>query len=69
MKSMINNVEICPFKIAALNKHTNQMEFLGKDSNNADFDFISGTRMRTMARNNENPPAGFMSQKGWEVLA
>lgn len=45
------------------------MEFLGKDSNNADFDFISGTRMRTMARNNENPPAGFMSQKGWEVLA
>jgi 3'-phosphoadenosine 5'-phosphosulfate synthase len=66
---MINNVEICPFKIAALNKHSSQMEFLGKDSNNADFDFISGTRMRTMAKNNENPPAGFMSQKGWEVLA
>jgi 3'-phosphoadenosine 5'-phosphosulfate synthase len=66
---MINNVEICPFKVAALNKNTNQMEFLGPQSNNADYDFISGTRMRTMAKNNENPPAGFMSQKGWEVLA
>lgn len=45
------------------------MEFLGKDSNSADYDFISGTRMRNMAKNNENPPPGFMSQKGWEVLA
>ena len=45
------------------------MQFLGKDSNNADFDFISGTRMRTMAKTNELPPNGFMSQAGWEVLA
>jgi 3'-phosphoadenosine 5'-phosphosulfate synthase len=45
------------------------MEFVGPTSNNADFDFISGTRMRNMARNNENPPAGFMSQAGWDVLA
>ena len=61
VKGMINNVEICPFKIAALNKHSNQMEFLGPDSKNEDFDFISGTRMRTMAKNSENPPEGFMS--------
>lgn len=45
------------------------MEFLDKNSNNENYDFISGTRMRTMAKNNDNPPAGFMSQKGWEVLA
>lgn len=38
------------------------MQFLGKDSKNDEFDFISGTRMRTMAKNNENPPPGFMSQ-------
>ena len=25
--------------------------------------------MRTMAKNNENPPDGFMSLAGWEVLA
>jgi 3'-phosphoadenosine 5'-phosphosulfate synthase len=69
VKNMINNVEIMPFKIAALNKHSSKMEFLDKNSNNDDYDFISGTRMRTMAKNNENPPDGFMSQKGWEVLA
>ena len=66
---MINNVEICPFKVAALNKKNGQMEFLGPASKNVDYDFISGTRMRTMANNNENPPDGFMSQKGWDVLA
>jgi hypothetical protein len=37
------------------------MEFVLPGSNNADFDFISGTRMRNMAKNNENPPNGFMS--------
>lgn len=66
---MINNVDICPFKVAALNKKTSNMEFLGPDSNSANYDFISGSRMRAMAKNNENPPDGFMSQKGWEVLA
>ena len=45
------------------------MEFLGPQSKNEDYDFISGTRMRNMAKNNENPPAGFMSQAGWDVLA
>jgi 3'-phosphoadenosine 5'-phosphosulfate synthase len=45
------------------------MEFFGPGSNNADFDFISGSRMRNMAKNNENLPVGFMSQAGWEVLA
>ena len=63
------NVQICPFKVAAYNKKNSQMEFFGPESNKDDFDFISGTRMRTMAKNNENPPSGFMSQKGWEVLA
>lgn len=61
IKSMINNVEICPFKVAALNKVNERMEFFGPGSKNEDFDFISGTRMRTMAKNNENPPKGFMS--------
>jgi 3'-phosphoadenosine 5'-phosphosulfate synthase len=66
---MINNVEICPFKVAALNKKTEQMDFLGPQSNNDDYDFISGTRMRTLAKTGELPPNGFMSLKGWEVLA
>ena len=45
------------------------MDFVGPDTNTADFDFISGTRMRNMAKNRELPPEGFMSVKGWEVLA
>lgn len=28
-----------------------------------DFDFISGTRMRALARSGENPPDGFMAPK------
>jgi len=61
IKSQINNVEICPFKVAALNKNSKTMEFFGPQSKNEDFDFISGTRMRTMAKNNEAAPEGFMS--------
>jgi 3'-phosphoadenosine 5'-phosphosulfate synthase len=45
------------------------MAFLTKDSNNADFDFVSGSRMREMAKTNISPPQGFMSPAGWEVLA
>jgi len=37
------------------------MRFIGKDDKNSDFEFISGTKMRTMAKNNENPPPGYMS--------
>ena len=34
-----------------------------------DFDFISGTRMRTLARNGDLPPDGFMAPQAWTVLA
>ena len=66
---MLNGVDVLPFKVAAYNKPNNRMEFVYPESNKADFDFISGSRMRQMAKDNETPPAGFMSQKGWEVLA
>lgn len=34
----------------------------------AEFEFISGTRMRKLARCGENPPDGFMAPKAWKVL-
>jgi ATP sulfurylase len=34
-----------------------------------DFDFISGTRMRKLAREGETPPQGFMAPAAWQVLA
>lgn len=34
-----------------------------------DFEFISGTRMRSVAREGADPPPGFMAKKAWDVLA
>jgi len=46
------------------------MEFFDpKVQNKDDFEFISGSRMRQMAKDGETPPDGFMSPAGWEVLA
>lgn len=33
-----------------------------------EFEFISGTKMRSLARSGENPPDGFMAPKAWKVL-
>lgn len=60
VKSMINNLEIMPFKVAAYHKEHQKMEFV-PDGKNSEFDFISGSRMRGMAKKNENLPPGFMS--------
>jgi 3'-phosphoadenosine 5'-phosphosulfate synthase len=46
------------------------MEFFGGPGCiKENFDFISGSRMRAMAKNNEPLPPGFMSEGGWKVLA
>lgn len=34
-----------------------------------DFEFISGTRMRRLAREGQKPPEGFMAPTAWAVLA
>jgi len=60
---------VLPFRVAAYNKVNQRMEFFGPGSKNEDFDFISGSRMRAMAKNGEALPPGFMSEKGWVVLA
>ena len=70
VKPMLNGVEVLPFKVAAYNKPNKRMEFFfpGKSSPE-DFDFISGSRMRGMAKDNVTPPDGFMSPAGWKILA
>ena len=68
-KAMLKGVEVLPFKVAAYNRVNQKMEFFGGPGcNKADFDFISGSKMRQMARDGETPPPGFMSPAGWEVL-
>lgn len=62
-------LNIIPFKVAALNKKRNKMEFLNPDLSLDDYELISGSRMRQMARDGENPPEAFMNPKAWSVLA
>lgn len=70
LKSKLNGVEVLPFKVAAYNRDVEEMQFFNPKAENAkSFDFISGSRMRGMAKNSEQPPKGFMSPGGWEVLA
>ena len=46
------------------------MEFFGVPGGapKEDFDFISGSKMRKMAKEGTEQPEGFMSPAGWEIL-
>ncbi|KAG7013521.1 ATP sulfurylase 1, chloroplastic [Cucurbita argyrosperma subsp. argyrosperma] len=63
----LERLNILPFKVAAYDKTRGKMAFFDP-SRPQDFLFISGTKMRTLARNKENPPDGFMCPGGWSVL-
>ncbi|KAK1409112.1 hypothetical protein QVD17_35637 [Tagetes erecta] len=55
----LERLNILPFKVAAYDKTQQKMEFFDP-SRPQDFVFISGTKMRTLAKNKENPPDGIM---------
>ncbi|KAJ0982445.1 hypothetical protein J5N97_010700 [Dioscorea zingiberensis] len=63
----LERLNILPFRVAAYDKKQKKMAFFDP-SRPQDFEFISGTKMRTLARNRESPPDGFMCPGGWEVL-
>ncbi|XP_031396543.1 ATP sulfurylase 1, chloroplastic [Punica granatum] len=63
----LERLNILPFKVAAYDKTQGKMAFFDP-SRPQDFLFISGTKMRTLAKNKENPPDGFMCPGGWKVL-
>ncbi|GMN46790.1 hypothetical protein TIFTF001_015972 [Ficus carica] len=63
----LERLNILPFKVAAYDKTQGKMAFFDP-SRAQDFIFISGTKMRKLARNKENPPKGFMCPGGWKVL-
>ncbi|KAJ0249007.1 ATP-sulfurylase 3 [Hirschfeldia incana] len=63
----LERLNILPFKVAAYDKTQGKMAFFDP-SRPQDFLFISGTKMRTLAKNKENPPDGFMCPGGWQVL-
>jgi len=68
MAPNLPQLEIIPFRVAAYDKRNQRMQFFD-ETRAADFDFISGTRMRNLARNGETPPDGFMAPTAWKVLA
>ncbi|TVU06938.1 hypothetical protein EJB05_46975, partial [Eragrostis curvula] len=63
----LEKLNILPFKVAAYDTVAKEMAFFDP-SRSQDFLFISGTKMRTFAKNGENPPDGFMCPGGWKVL-
>lgn len=63
----LERLNILPFKVAAYDKTQGKMAFFDH-SRAQDFLFISGTKMRNLAKNRENPPDGFMCPGGWKVL-
>lgn len=64
----LDNIEILPFRVAAYDTTKSEMAFF-EPKRKEDFLFISGTRMRSFARNGEMPPDGFMVKEAWNVLA
>ncbi|CAL7941950.1 unnamed protein product [Xylocopa violacea] len=64
----LRDLEIIPFKVAAYDNRTRKMAFF-EPERSQDFNFISGTKMRNLAKSGENPPEGFMAPKAWQIVA
>ena len=63
----LNQLDIIPFRVAAYNKKEGKMMFFDEKNKN-DFEFISGTKMRSIARSDGELPNGFMAESAWKVL-
>jgi len=63
----LGQLEILPFRVAAYNAKKKAMDFFDPE-HKEDFLFISGTKMRALARAGETPPEGFMADKAWAVM-
>lgn len=63
----LTQLEIVPFRVAAYNKMTRSMDFYDPEKPE-NYMFISGTKMRSLARAGETPPEGFMSPLAWKVM-
>ncbi|CAH8595169.1 unnamed protein product [Dicrocoelium dendriticum] len=61
-------LHILPFRVAAYDQKQGKMDFFDP-KRASDFVFISGTKMRALARTGEQPPDGFMAPTAWRVLA
>lgn len=68
MAPALDDLQIVPFRVAAYNKILKKMDYF--DPKQAEsFEFISGTKMRGLARTGQQPPDGFMANKAWDVIS
>ncbi|GMR48263.1 hypothetical protein PMAYCL1PPCAC_18458, partial [Pristionchus mayeri] len=64
----LSHLNVVPFRVAAYDKKNGRMSMFD-GTRKEDFEFISGTKMRGLARDGLTPPDGFMAPKAWEILA
>merc|ERR1711904_105493 len=60
-------LKLLPFKFASYDKTKGAMDFFDP-ARKDDFESISGSKMRKMAREGKTPPEGFMDPDGWKVV-
>ena len=65
----LDRLHILKFKPAAYDTKKDKMDYIDPSRPSEDFLHISGTKMRTLAREGKQPPEGFMAPKAWQVLA
>ncbi|KAL7675203.1 hypothetical protein ACOME3_001466 [Neoechinorhynchus agilis] len=63
----LGSLKIISFRVAAFNLLTRKMELYDKNKHDH-YQFISGTKMRQMAKSGLEPPIGFMNQEAWKIL-
>ncbi|XP_020801843.1 bifunctional 3'-phosphoadenosine 5'-phosphosulfate synthase isoform X1 [Drosophila serrata] len=68
MAQGLDSMEILPFRVAAYDKSASKMAFF-EPQRKDDFEFISGTKMRTLAKTGASPPDGFMEPEAWRILS
>ncbi|KAL7076149.1 hypothetical protein ACQ4LE_004750 [Meloidogyne hapla] len=68
MAPALPGLEIIPFQVAAYDKKSGCMAFFD-ENRSEDFQFISGTMIRKLAKEGKKPPNGFMPENAWNVLA
>jgi len=63
----LTQLEVVPFRVAAYNLKKKAMDFFDPEKKE-DFLFISGTKMRALARAGDTPPDGFMAPSAWKIM-
>lgn len=64
----LDSLKIIPFREAAYDRKNGRMDFVDS-TRKEDFETISGTKMRYLAKNGKEPPEGFMVPEAWKVVA